>query len=114
MVALDEAVVARAGRDNFTGRLVAERHRHHPRPLAGDHREVGMAESGCPDPDQQLAFAGRIEIQLDSFKRFGLGEGGGQSHLPQNGGRGFHEWTSSFSSAQRIESGMPSGRRLSR
>ncbi len=41
------------------GRLVAERHRHRPRPVAVDHRQVGVAQPGRGDLDQHLARTGR-------------------------------------------------------
>ena len=48
-----------AGLDDLAGRLVAEDHRHHARPRAVDDRQVGVAEAGGADADQQLARAGR-------------------------------------------------------
>ena len=49
-----------AGLDHLACRLVAEQHRHHARPRAVDHRQVGVAQAGRADPDQQLAGPGRL------------------------------------------------------
>ena len=44
--------------------FVPERHRQRPRPVAVDHRQVGVAESRRADPHQHLAGPGRVEFQL--------------------------------------------------
>lgn len=48
------------GPDGF----VAKHHRHRPRPVAVDHRQVGVAKPGSIDPHQELACAGRRERHL--------------------------------------------------
>ena len=53
------------------GRLVPERHRHRPRPVAVDDGEVGVAQSGRHDPHQHLAPAGRIELDFLDRERLG-------------------------------------------
>ena len=56
-------------------RFVAERHRHGPRPRAVDHRQIGMAEARRRDSHQNLAAAGRREVEFDDFERPRLGVG---------------------------------------
>ena len=84
VVAGRELVDALADRLDLARGLVAERHRHHPRPRAIDHREVGVAEPGGADPDQELAGSRRVELDLDHLERARLGVGGRGAHLPQD------------------------------
>ena len=45
-------------------RLVAERHRQRPRPIAVDDGKVGMAEAGGDDAHQDFAGTGAVELDL--------------------------------------------------
>ena len=58
VVAGREALGALAHLDDLAGRLVPEHHRHHPRARAVDHREVGVAQPGRADADEELAGPG--------------------------------------------------------
>ena len=51
------------------GRLMAERHRHWARPVASDHRQVGVAQARCGDLDQHFAAARRGQLDADDGKR---------------------------------------------
>ena len=66
---------------HLAGRLVAERHRHRPRAVAVDHRQVGMAQARGADAHQHLAAAGRREFDLLDRQRLGLGVGMRQADL---------------------------------
>ena len=50
-------------------RLVPERHRHRARPRAVDDRKIGMAEPGRLDANENLAAAGRREIEFHDLER---------------------------------------------
>ena len=103
--------------DHLAGRLVAERHRHHPRARAVDHREVGVTEAGGPDLDQQLARSRRIELDLGDLQRPRLGVGPRCSHLAQERGADLHPGSpatpagTSRSRLARSRSGIGAGRR---
>ena len=86
MIADGEIADAIAQRLDDAGGLVAERHRGRARTRAVDDGKVGMAETGGFDPDENLAAAGRREIEFDDLERArgrirgrkaGLGEDGG-------------------------------------
>ena len=57
MIAAGEVGDARPDLLDDAGRLVPERHRQRARPVAVDHRQVGMAQARGLDPDQHLARA---------------------------------------------------------
>ena len=50
MIAERQIVDARPDLFNRAGRLVAQYHRQRPRPVALDHREVGVAQTGRFNP----------------------------------------------------------------
>jgi hypothetical protein len=50
--------------DNFAGRFVAEDHWHYSRAATIDNTEIGMAEAGGTDANQDFAGSGRIEFAL--------------------------------------------------
>ena len=91
VVARRERGHALAESDDLAGGLVAERHRHHPRPAAVDDREVGVAEARRPHLDQQLARARRVELELDDLQRPRLGVGGRRAHLAQDRAADLHD-----------------------
>ena len=98
--------------EHLAGGLVAEQHRHHPRPRAVDHGQVRVAQPGRPDPDQQLTRSGRGQLDLFDPQRPRLGVRAGQAHLPQYGAA--HDHPVIPSSAARMRSGTGTGRRSSR
>ena len=114
MVAGGEAADALAGLEHFAGGLVPEHHRHHPRARAVDHREVGVAEAGGAYLDQELAGAGRIELELGDLERPRLGVRGRQPHLGEDGAADLHADACNRSSEPRIASGIGAGWRESR
>ena len=71
--------------DHLARGLVAEDHRHDPRPGAVDHGEVGVAEAGGAHAQEDFARARRVEAQLDDLQRPRLGVGPRQPHLAQHG-----------------------------
>ena len=77
VVAVREVVDAGADLLDDARRLVAERHRHRPRPVAVDHRQVRVAQPGGRDLDQDLARPGRIELDLSIFSGFDSAYGAG-------------------------------------
>ena len=58
---------ARPQRLDHPGRLVAQRHRHRPRPVAVDHAEVRVAQPGSRHPDEYLATA-RDRVADEEFR----------------------------------------------
>ena len=54
-----------------------KQHRHRAHPAAVDHRQIGMAEAGGLDADQEFGVAGRREFELADGEgpRFGVGPG---------------------------------------
>ena len=52
--------------------FMPQRHRHHPRPVAVDHRQIGMAEPRRLDLHQHFARARRIELDLADDERLAL------------------------------------------
>ncbi len=52
--------------------LVAEQHRHGPRTVAVDDREVGVAHAGGLDLDQDLGRPGVVQLELDHTQGPGL------------------------------------------
>ena len=81
VIADGEVRHALAERLDDARRLVAERHRDGARPRAVDDREIGMAEPGRPDAHQNLAAAGRGEVEFDDLQRPrpGVGRRAGRS-----------------------------------
>ena len=71
-------------------RLMAERHRHWARPRAVDDGEVRMTETGGFDANQNLAAAGRREIEIDDVERARRGVGGRKPALGEEGGFDAH------------------------
>jgi len=51
------------------GGLVAEHHRGWARTIPVDDGEIGVAEAGCPDPDQPFAVAGRGKLDFRDLER---------------------------------------------
>ena len=72
VVAVLEVVDAGAELLDDAGRLVAERHRHRPRPVAVDHRQVRVAQPRRRDLDQDLARSGRVELDRLDRQRLRL------------------------------------------
>ena len=58
-------------------RLVAEQHRHRAHPVAVDHRQIGVAQPGGLDADEQLGVTRRRKVELGDGERPGLGVGPG-------------------------------------
>ena len=116
VIAGRERVHARAGRDDLAGSLVAERHRHHPRPRAVDDREVGVAEAGGADPDEELARPRRVELELGDLERPRLGVGPLGAHLAEDGAPDLHDPGSPAgtrrSRLSRSRGGISAGRRV--
>ena len=52
------------------GRFMAQRHRHRPRPVAVDHRQVGVAQARGFDPHQHLARPRRVEFEFSIASGF--------------------------------------------
>jgi hypothetical protein len=59
VIARREVAHARAELAHDPGRLVPQRHRRRPRPIAVDHREIRVAQPGGLDLDQDLAALSR-------------------------------------------------------
>jgi hypothetical protein len=78
--------------------LVAEHHRQRSRPVAVDHRKVGVAQPGCPHTDEHLAGTGWREIELFDHERSRLGIGARSARLAEHGSLGFHGFERSPSS----------------
>ena len=70
--------------------LVAEHHRQRPRPVAVDHREVGMAEADRAHLQQHLARARRVELDVGDLERLRFGVGRRCAHAGEDGGACFH------------------------
>ena len=81
---------ALAERFDDARRLVAERHRHGARPRAVDDRKIGMAEPGRRDANQELAAAGRREVELDDLERPRACVGRRQADRVEDGGFDAH------------------------
>jgi len=81
---------ARADRLDDAGRLVTEHHRHWPRPVTVDDRQVGMAESSRADPHQHFARARRIEVDFLDTERPRLRERRRAADFPQDCCAYFH------------------------
>ena len=109
VVALLEVVDAGADLLDDARRLVAERHRHRPRPVALDHRQVRVAQPRRRDLDQDLARSRRVELDRLDLQRLRLRVGRRSAHLVQHGGSDFH----AFSPARRrrVFSGRAPARR---
>ena len=67
--------------DNPARGLVSEQHRHRARPDAVDHGEVGVAESGRLDTDENLSLAGLLQVELDDLEGSGQRIGTGSTGL---------------------------------
>ena len=50
-------------------RLVAEQHRHRADPVAVDDRQVGVAQAGGLDADQELGVTRRVEVEVGDRQR---------------------------------------------
>src|SRR5579883_894654 len=74
VIARLHVVHARADLDDLARTFVAQHDRRGPRPVAVHQREVGMAEPGTAHLHQHLAFARRIEIELDRLDRLAFGK----------------------------------------
>src|SRR6185437_6971916 len=72
VVALAHVEHARADLLDDAGRLVTERHRDRARARAVDHRQVGVADARRHDPHEQLARAGRFQLELLDAQRHRL------------------------------------------
>src|SRR5712672_4718960 len=70
--------------------FVAEHHRHGPRPVAVDDRQIRMTESGGADFEQHFARPGRIQVELYDLQRLRLGIGLRQPHAFKKSGLNFH------------------------
>jgi hypothetical protein len=90
VVAPREIRDVRAGRLDHARGFVPERHRQRPRPIAVDHRKVGMAKSRRLDAHQHLARPGTFELQLLDRQWLAGGVGARLAHLVQDGGPDLH------------------------
>ena len=88
MIAALQVRDAAAGFLDDAGHLVAEHHRQRTRPVAVDHREVGVAQARGADAHQHLPGPGRGQFEL--FDREGARSGvrARTPHLTQYGGFG--------------------------
>ena len=84
MVALADVGDARADRLDDAGRLVTERHRHRSRARSVHDGEVGVAEPGGGDANQQLAVSGRRQLELLDAQRAALLVGPLGAEVAQN------------------------------
>ena len=64
-----------AGFEHRRCRLMPQRHRHRPDAVAVDHRQVRMTQAGGVDADEQLAGAGRGEVELGQRQRAAVANG---------------------------------------
>ena len=71
-------------------RLVAERHRHGSRPRAVDHRQIRMAEARRGDLHQNLAAAGRGEVEFGDSRAAATGRRAAEGRWLQDGGSDAH------------------------
>ena len=72
------------------GGLMAQRHRHRPRAVAVDHRQVRMAQPRGDDLDQHLAGAGRRQVDRLDRQRPRCRVRRCKTHLLENGGLDLH------------------------
>ncbi len=68
---------------HHTCRFVTECDRYGPRTVAVDDRQVGMAEPGCDDPNQDLRWARRRQFEILDHERARCGVGSGETNTPQ-------------------------------
>ena len=90
VIAAGEIGDARPDLLDDAGRLVAERHRQRARPVAVDHRQVGMAQARGLDPHQHLAGTRQIELELLDHQRLRGCVRPRRAHGAQHGGSGLH------------------------
>jgi len=72
-------------------RLVPEGHRHGPRAVAVDDREVGVAQPGRADPHQDFAAARPVQLDRCDAERLACGIRGFGAHAVQDGCFDFHD-----------------------
>jgi hypothetical protein len=94
-VVVDEDVV-HAGADclDDAGCFVAECDRQGPWAGSVDYGQVGVADAGCLDPDQQLSGLWGIELEFLEAERLGLGVGSRAADRVEDGGECFHSFAS--------------------
>ena len=90
VVATGEARHAFADLLDDARRLVPEDHRQRTRPVAVDHRQVGMAEPRCANAHQHFAGAWRVEFDFLERERLRLLVGWRAADLAEHGGFDFH------------------------
>ncbi len=79
-----------AHRHDLAGTLVTEHQRKRARTARIDNGQIRVAQARADDLDQNLAFAGRVELDLLEAKRPALGVRPGQAELPQHDGPRLH------------------------
>ena len=75
-----------------TGTLVTEHHRRRALPLALHLVEVGPADAGSGDPDDDIVRAGLCQVELDDLERL--------ADRPEEPGPGFHPPSADLTAAQ--------------
>jgi hypothetical protein len=75
---------------HHAGRLVPERHRQRARPVAVDHREIGVAQARDLDAHEDLARPGRVEIEFLDPERARLRIRERRAHRIQHCGLDLH------------------------
>ena len=90
VIAAGEVVHAGADLLDDAGRLMAERHRHGPRSVAVDDREIGVAQARRFDPHQHLARPRRVELDLLNRQRLRDGVRCRRAHGVQDGSSNAH------------------------
>ena len=80
-------------------RFVAERHRHRARPIAVDHRKIGVAQARGGDLHEHLAGTGRRELQRLDRERASLRERRLRAHRVQHGCVDLHRSSSAIATA---------------
>jgi hypothetical protein len=53
----------------YPSRFMSQRHRHRPRPVAVDDRQIGVTQAGRPDSDQYFARTGCCQFQFFNGQR---------------------------------------------
>src|SRR4051794_37042594 len=76
--------------DDLAGGFVAEEHRHHAGAGAVDDGEVGVAEAGRADADEEFAGSGWSQLDVLDRQRLRYGVRAGKAHCAEDGAADDH------------------------